>query len=75
MAERDYHGNRRHKNRMVAIVMSIPWSGDQFVAGAIREDESSSLGVARGLERAKAYADAQSGCSQPCDCPPWSESR
>jgi hypothetical protein len=71
MAEGDKAWARSHKNGRVALVFL--YGSGQFSAGAVPANGAASINgnVAGPLERAQAYADQQSGCKQPCGCPPW----
>jgi hypothetical protein len=62
-----------HHNGMRASVIETPLDHDRFGAHAALDGQAKSAANIRGLGRAKAYADANAKCPQPCTCPPWSE--
>jgi hypothetical protein len=70
MNDRAWH--RRHQNGQVALVFE---RDGKFSAGAAPENGSRSIryDAAQTLDAAQRYADRESGCPQPCQCPPWSE--
>lgn len=72
MADQDRAWHRLHKNGRAALVLQV---GGRFSAGAVPQNGTSSIAgsVPGPLERAQAYADRESGCAQPCGCPPWAE--
>lgn len=75
MAEKKDHAwSRTHKNGRTALVFEhADWPG-QFSAGATPSVGAKAMERGIGsLEKAKEIADADSGCTQPCSCPPWSE--
>jgi hypothetical protein len=65
---------RQHANGMVTRVTARFHSGEyRFSACAVREGEAASMraDVTGPLEHVQTVADADSGCPQPCTCPPW----
>ena len=64
---------RMHKNGLIASVSESPLGPDRYICGATRPHEAKSFGEVRGFSEAKVEADRDSGCRQPCDCPPWAE--
>ena len=73
MAQGDRAWSRVHKNGMIALVFE--WERGTFSAGAVPSNgfKAISSNVGGPLEPAQKIADADSGCSQPCSCQPWSE--
>ena len=65
--------SRIHRNGMVALVFQS--EPERFSAGAVPANGTASIhtDVRGSLERAKTYADEQSGCPQPCTCPRWQD--
>jgi hypothetical protein len=66
---------RQHKNGTMA------WVGETHLIGKYAVHVSAAVGTPNrysgsfvaGLERAKAAADVESACPQPCACPSWHE--
>lgn len=65
--------SRRHANGVIATVLHLRDAG-LFVGSASRPGEAHYGSSASSLEHAKALADHDSGCPQPCSCQPWPES-
>ena len=64
---------RSHHNGSVARVLELLWTkkNDAYSYGAMQAGTITQMGRAKGLGNAKALADLESGCPQPCRCAPW----
>ena len=75
MTEKRRAWSREHANGVTAI--AFEYATDWFGAGAIPIDgtalSSMRVGLRGPLPRVQAVADQESGCPQPCACPPWQE--
>jgi len=61
---------RFHRNGLLASVSHIPALG-LFLAGAERPGVAHYEGAATTLDEAKAMADRDAHCLEPCTCPAW----